>query len=328
MRAAFYEQTGPAGIVLQHADVPVPVPGPGEVRVKMQWSGVNPSDVKARAGLRGGPMPFPRIIPHSDGMGVIDAVGPGTDSKRIGERVWLWNAGWKRASGSAAEYIALPAGQAVRLPDDVSGESGACFGIPATTALQAVLTRGGVEGKSVLIAGGAGAVGHYAVQFAKRLGAVRVIATVSSDEKAALVRAAGADVVIDYRREDVVQRVLQETGGRGVDRIIEVDVAANGAMDIELVRPDGEWIVYGCGGPSFTLPFFALASRNVAVCLIMIYTLNPHDRQRVLGTLDRLLSEGPLIHNIAVRMPLEQIVEAHELVEQGRTVGNIVLSIG
>jgi NADPH2:quinone reductase len=328
MRAAFYEQTGPARTVLQLADLPDPAPGPGEVRVRLLWSGVNPSDVKARAGLRAGPMPFPRIIPHSDGMGVVDAVGEGVSPARIGERVWLWNAAWGRASGTAAECIALPSGQAVRLPDGVSDEIGACLGIPATTALQAVLTRGGVAGKSVLIAGGAGAVGHYAVQCARLLGASQVISTVSSEAKAALVREAGADVVIDYRSENVAERVARATGGRGVDRIIEVDVAANGLMNIELVRPDGEWIVYGSGTPQFTLPFFSLASRNVAVCFILIYTLNAADRQRVIETLTRLLAEGALRHNIAARLPLERIADAHEQVEQGRTAGNIVLATG
>ena len=326
MLAAFYDKTGPADSVLQMADLPEPVPAAGEVRVKLQWSGVNPSDVKARAGLRAGGMPFPRIIPHSDGMGVIDAVGPGVSTARVGQRVWLWNAAWGRACGTAAQYIALPHEQAVPLDDTISGEAGACLGIPASTALQAVLTHGGVAGKSVLVAGGAGAVGHYAVQFAKLLGARQVITTISNDRKAALAKAAGADIVINYRVENVAERVAAATEGLGVDRIIEVDVAANGAMNIELVRPGGDWIVYGSGAPHFTLPFFSLASRNVAVCVIMIYTLSDPDRQQVIDTLTRLLATGQVTHNIAERLPLARIVEAHENVEQGRSIGNVVLS--
>ena len=157
MHAAFYESVGPAGEVLQLAELPDPAPAPGEVRVRVQWSGVNPSDVKSRAGLRSKVMPFPRVIPHSDGMGVIDAVGEGVSAARVGERVWLWNAAWGRANGTAAQMICLPQRQAVPLPEGVSGEAGACLGIPALTAMHAVLTQGGVAGKRVLIAGGAGA---------------------------------------------------------------------------------------------------------------------------------------------------------------------------
>src|SRR5206468_7969252 len=157
-------------------EIPDPVPGAGEVRVRLRWSGVNPSDVKSRMGLRRKDLPFARIVPHSDGMGVVDAVGADVDRNRIGERVWIWNAAWGRAFGTAAEYIALPSDQAVPIPDGVPDEAGACFGIPALTAMHAVIAAGGVQGKSVLVAGGAGAVGHYAVQFAKLLGASQVIA--------------------------------------------------------------------------------------------------------------------------------------------------------
>jgi NADPH2:quinone reductase len=163
MKAAFYERVGPAAEVLQVGDLPRPDPAAGEVRVRVQWSGVNPSDVKSRMGLRSG-MPFPRVIPHSDGMGVIDAVGEGVSAHRVGERVWLWNAAWGRPHGTACEWVCLASAQAVPLPDAVSDEAGACLGIPALTALHSVLMDGGVAGKTVLIAGGAGAVGHYAVQ--------------------------------------------------------------------------------------------------------------------------------------------------------------------
>ena len=180
MKAAFYESLGPAREVLQVGELPDPYPAEGEVRVRVQWSGVNPSDVKSRMGLRSKVMPFPRIIPHSDGMGVIDAVGEGVSSSRVGERVWLWNAAWGRAHGTACELVCLPQQQAVPLPDNVSDEVGACLGIPALTAMHAVSMDGGVTGKTVLVAGGAGAVGHYAVQMAGLMGAARVITTLSS----------------------------------------------------------------------------------------------------------------------------------------------------
>jgi NADPH2:quinone reductase len=327
MLCAFYERTGPAREVLQVGALPDPEPAPGEVRVRLQWSGVNPSDVKSRAGLRSSVLPFPRVTPHSDGMGVIDRVGAGVSPARIGERVWIWNGAWGRPGGTAAQYIALPQQQAVAMPAGLSDECGACLGIPAMTALHALLVDGGVAGKTVLIAGGAGAVGHYAVQFARRLGASQIIATVSSAQKADVARAAGADTVIDYRTENVAERIRQATEGRGVDRVIEVDVVANAALDLEVVRPGGEWIVYGSGAVQFTLPFFALGVRHARIHVFVVYTLDDADRRRVIDTLDGFLARGDLIHQIALRLPLASIAEAHECVEQGRLIGNVVLSI-
>lgn len=327
MKAAFYEQTGPAGHVLKVADVPDPQPATNEVRVKLEWSGVNPSDVKARSGARSPEMPFPQVIPHSDGMGIIDAVGAGVDPARVGQRVWVWNAGWGRAHGTAAQFVALPQQQAVDLPDNVPGEVGACLGIPALTAAHAVLTDGGVAGQSVLVAGGAGAVGHYAVQLARLLGARQVIATVSSPAKAELARAAGADVVINYKTDNVVERVREATAGAGVDRVVEVDIAANAAIDMAVVRPDGMWVVYGSGAREFSLPFFPMISRNVLVRFFIVYNLSDGDRQRASKVLDGFLRQGLLQHNIAARLPLESVAEAHERVEAGSVIGNVVLSI-
>jgi NADPH:quinone reductase len=327
MQAAFYERTGPASEVLRLDDLPDPCPGPGEVRVRLRWSGVNPSDVKTRAGLRSSVLPFPRIIPHSDGMGVIDAVGSGVPPQRVGERVWLWNAAWGRAFGTAAQYIVLPQQQAVPLPEGVPDEAGACLGIPALTALHAVLAHGGVEGRSVLVAGGAGAVGHYAVQFAQLLGARQVLATVSNPAKAALAKAAGAGVAIDYRQGDTAERVRDATQGLGVDRVIEVDIAANGVLDTQIVRPGGDCLVYGSGQGNFTLPFFPMISKNLSLHFFIVYNLAPEDRHRAQSMLTELLSRGTLTHNIAQRVPLAQIATAHELVEQGRVAGNLVVAI-
>ncbi|HYA07206.1 MAG TPA: NADPH:quinone reductase, partial [Xanthobacteraceae bacterium] len=228
MRAAFYEQNGTAKQVLKLGEVETPRPGPGEVRVKLATSGVNPSDVKARAGSTR-KIAYPRVVPHSDGAGEIDMVGDGVSPARIGERVWLWNAQWMRAFGTCAEFVTLPSPQAVRLPANTSFEAGACFGIPAMTAYHAVAVSQAAPGVTVLIAGGAGAVGHYAVQFAKAAGAT-VITTISSPEKANAARHAGADHVIDYKREPVGERVMAVTGKRGVDAIIELDVAANAKL--------------------------------------------------------------------------------------------------
>jgi NADPH2:quinone reductase len=328
MQAAFYERTGPAREVLQVADIPSPDPAPGEVRVRVLWSGVNPSDVKSRAGLRNPAMPFPRVIPHSDGMGIVEAVGADVPTARIGQRVWLWNAAWGRPHGTACEFVCLPQEQAVPLPDGVADEAGACLGIPALTALHAVLMDGGVAGKTVLVAGGAGAVGHYAVQMASQLGAARVITSVSTESKAALAREAGADDVVLYKDEPLAQGVLALTGGRGVDRVIELDLAANAAANLELLKPGGECVVYGSGAPQVQLPFFPLIAKNLQLKFFIVYHLAPADRERAVATLTRLLARGALRHNIAERLPLAEIARAHELVERGEAVGNVVLRAG
>lgn len=327
MLTAFYEHTGAAAQVLQLGEQADPQPGPNEVRVRLRWSGVNPSDVKSRAGLRNPAMPFPRVVPHSDGMGVIDAVGLEVASDRVGQRVWIWNAGWGRANGTAAQFVVLPQQMAVPLPDATRDEAGACLGIPAMTALHAVLAHGGVAGQRVLVAGGAGAVGHYALQFCRLLGARQVLATVSSADKAAVARQAGADLAINYRDEPVRERVRDATQGQGVDRIIEVDLAANAALDLELLRPDGQLMVYGSGKPALELAFFPLIVRNVSLGFFIVYNLPPAARQLAQTTLAGFLERGALSHNIALRVPLEQIVRAHEVVEQGAVTGNVVVQI-
>jgi NADPH2:quinone reductase len=327
MLAAYYEQTGPAAQVLHLAEVPTPEPAAGEVRVRLQWSGVNPSDVKSRAGLRSKVLAFPRIIPHSDGMGVIDAVGAGVDASRTGQRVWVWNGAWGRPFGTAAQFITVPQAQAVALADGVSAEAAACFGIPAMTALHAVRCNGGVQGQDVLVTGGAGAVGHYAIQMAKLLGARRVISTVSSDAKAQVAREAGADITINYRTEDVLARVREATSGAGVGRIIDMDAGANGATDAEAVMPNGTVVIYGSSQPQVSFPFFALLAKNVALQFFIVYHLQPADRAAAQAQLDTWLRAGALKHNIAQRMPLADIVKAHELQESGALVGNLVLQV-
>jgi NADPH2:quinone reductase len=327
MRAAIYERTGPAGEVLRIEELPTPMPGPGEVRVKVSWSGVNPSDVKTRAGVRTKTLPFPRIVPHSDGAGVIDQVGDSVDRGRVGQRVWTWNAAWGRPNGTAAQYAVLPAAQAVALPEGVDLAVGACLGIPALTAYHAVTMDGGVEGKSVLVAGGAGAVGHYAVQFAKLTGARQIIATVSSEEKGALARAAGADLVINYKTEDFAARCLSATSGAGVERIIEVDFGANVDADLKALRPEGDIVVYGSGVPHIPVPFLPAIIKNVRLRFFIVYNLSPGDRAGALAALTRLLEARRLTHNIAARLPLARIAEAHELVEHGRAIGNVVVQV-
>ena len=227
MKAAWYETNGSAANVLTVGVMPDPHPGEGEVRVRLHASGVNPSDVKSRAGR---PLSAPRIVPHGDGAGVIDEVGPGVLETRLGERVWIWNGQWKRPFGTAAEFIALPHDQAVALAPGTSFEEGACLGILALTALRAMTVDGAVAGRSVLITGGAGAVGAHAIQFARLLGAAKVITTVSPAEEGDLARALGADAFVNYRTEDVAARVGTLTSGDGADRIVEVDASGNAKL--------------------------------------------------------------------------------------------------
>ncbi len=327
MRAAIYDRVGPASEVLQVADVPTPIPGAGEVRIRLAWSGVNPSDVKTRAGSRSRVLPFPQIIPHSDGSGTIDEVGANVPRTRIGERVWTWNAAWGRPFGTAAEYIVLPANQAVLLPDNVDGEAGACLGVPALTAWHAVNVDGGVAGKTVLIAGGAGAVGHYAIQIARHLGAKKILSTVSGEEKAKHAQTAGADCVVNYKSEDVVARIQAETEGKGVDRIIEVDFGTNIALDTQVLKRDGDIVVYGSNALEIAVPFVAMILKNIRLRFFIVYNLNDADRAQAIDGLTSMLKAKQLIHNIAERLPLERIAAAHELVEQGRAIGNVVIQI-
>ena len=327
MQAAYYERTGPAAGVFSVGDIPTPVPGPGEVRVKVAWSGVNPSDVKSRAGTRTKNLPFPRIVPHSDGAGVIDQVAPDVPSTRIGERVWVWNAAWMRPLGTAAQYVVLPSEQAVLLPQNTELAVGACLGIPALTAYHAVTANGGVAGKNVLVAGGAGAVGHYAIQMARLKGARQIIATVSGPEKAALAREAGADLILNYRTDDLPDIISDATHGQGVDRIVEVDLAANLGTDISLLRPEGEVVVYGSGTPEISVPFSAAIRKGLHLYFFIVYDQASAIRKSAIADLSKLLEENRLLHNIAARLRLEQIVDAHELVEQGSVIGNVVLQV-
>jgi len=324
MRAAYYEQNGAARDVLRVGDVDTPQAGAGEVRVKLSTSGVNPSDVKSRLGTTR-KIAWPRLIPQSDGAGVIDQVGEGIAKSRLGERVWIWNGQWKRASGTAAEFIALPAAQAVKLPDKISFEAGACLGIPAMTAIHAVALSGAEKGSTVLVAGGAGAVGQYAIQFAKALGAT-VLTSISSPEKAVAAREAGADQTIDYKREDVGERVMELTGKRGVDAVIEMDLAGNAKLIPFVLRPKGSVIVYGTSAATANLPAFYCLTNSIRVQFFLVYELDTRERERAVAAISRGLEQGKLMNRVGPTFPLADIVGAHEAVERG-TIGNVIVTM-
>lgn len=327
MRAAWYEANGTAREVLRVGEMDAPAPGPGEVRVRVRASGINPSDVKTRAGISRR-IAFPRVIPHCDGAGEIEAVGPGVPEARVGERVWLWNAQWRRPFGTAAEHCVVPARQAVPLPAHVPFEEGACLGVPALTAWHAVMLDGAaaVAGEPVLIPGGAGGVGHYAIQFAKAAGA-EVITTVSSAEKAAHARAAGADHTIDYKTEDVGARVQAITGGRGVSRVIELDLVRNAAQLPGVLAPRGTIVIYGTGGGEATIPSGFLLANTSTLKFFLVYTLADDELERAIGATTAALAERRLINAVAGTWPLDDIVAAHEAVEGGRLIGSAVLRV-
>jgi NADPH2:quinone reductase len=323
LRAAAYEKNGHAREVLRVGDVETPEPGPGEVRISLQTSGVNPSDVKSREG-RTRKLAYPRVIPHSDGAGDIDMVGEGVPASRIGERVWTWNAQWNRPFGTAAEFVVLPSRLAVKLPDQVSYEAGACLGIPAMTAYHAVEVAGRAD--TVLVSGGAGGVGHYAVQFAKARGAT-VIATISSETKARLALHAGAGHTIDYKRENVAERVMALTGGKGVDAVIEMDLAANAGLYPGILHPRSTVVVYGTGSAETTIPAQFLLVNSIALKFVYVYELTAQERDAAIGAITRMLESNSLINNVALSLPLAEIVAAHEAVEQGKALGNVVLTM-
>jgi NADPH2:quinone reductase len=323
MQAAYYERNGPAREVLRIGEIQTPSAGPGEVRVKLAASGVNPSDVKSRQGSTR-KIAFPRVIPHSDGAGVIDDVGDGVPKSRIGERVWVWNGQWKRAFGTAAEFIVVPTAQAVALPGNVSFEAGACLGIPAMTAIHAVVLAKATKDTTLLVSGGAGAVSQYVIQFAKAQGAT-VITTVSSPEKAKAAHEAGADHTVDYKRESVGERVMEITGNRGVDVTIEMDLTANAKLIPNILRPKGSVIVYGTG-PEAVLPAAFCLVNSIRLQFFLVYELDAAERERALAAINSALKTGSLLNRILQpTYSLADTIAAHEAVERG-TIGNVIVT--
>jgi NADPH:quinone reductase len=328
MQAAWYDRQGEASEVLQVGQLPLPEPGAGEVRVRVHASGVNPSDTKSRSGWGSIVKAFDRIIPHQDGAGTIESVGEGVSPARIGERVWIYEAQLGRPFGTAAEYVVVPDRQAVHLPDNTSYAEGACLGVPAMTAHRAVFADGEVKDRIVLVTGGAGAVGNYAVQWAKWGGAM-AIATVSRPEQAEIAQAAGADYIINYKHEDVVQRIREITGKeRGVDRIVDVNFAANVAIADAVLHTNGGVALYA-GNPDdvMAVPLLPWMLRNITIRTILVYTMPQAAKEAAIRDITTALETAALRHNIARTFSLQQVAAAHEAQDSGQAIRKVSIEI-
>jgi NADPH:quinone reductase len=330
MRAAYYDRQGDPADVLRVGEMPHPQPGPGEVRVRVRVSAVNPSDTKARQGAFGlGPMRWPRIIPHQDGAGEIDAVGVDVDASRVGERVWLFEAQLTGPFGTAAEYVVVPSWNAVKLPVGVSFSAGASMGVPGMTAHHLLFAAGPIVGQTVLVQGGAGSVGHLAVQLARRAGA-RVIATAGSPGQAEIARACGAEHVIDYHADDVVAAVRSLVGRAGVDRIVEVAMAQNFAVDAALLKPRGVLSTFMISEDPDNLPALdlqRLLQKDITVHFGLVYAMSRQQHDAAITDLTAALAEGALEPRIAQRFPLDAIVDAHDLVGTAGAGGKVLIDL-
>jgi NADPH2:quinone reductase len=329
MKAVYYERKGPAPKVLVVGDVPEPQPGPGEVRVKIRFSGINPTDTKLRAGWDGNmEMPFPRVIPHQDGAGVIDKAGAGVPQVRVGERVWIYEAQRGRPFGSAAEYVVIPAENAVKLPEGVSFETGACLGIAGMTAHRCLFQDGGIQGQTVLVAGGGGAVGHAAIQLAK-WGGARVAATVSRPEQEKIAREAGADLVVNRKTDDAAAKIKAFTQGQGLDRVVEVAFEANLELNRAVLKANGVISTYSSGPPDSAprIPFTAIMRQGISVHFILVYVMPREAHRLAARELNAALEAGRYRPHVAGIFKLDETAKAHESQESGGTVGKLLVGV-
>ncbi|MFT5657363.1 MAG: NADPH2:quinone reductase [Gammaproteobacteria bacterium] len=327
MHAAWFESLGKASDTLQVGELDKPEPKAGEVLVKIATSGVNPSDVKKRAGAFPNLLDDGLVIPHSDGAGVIEAVGEGVSAQRIGERVWVYQAQYVRRFGTAAEYVTVDSARAPKLPDNASFEIGACLGIPVMTAHRCVFTDGAVDGKTILVTGGAGRVGYYAIQWAKQAGA-RVIATASNDADKASCESVGADCVVNHREGNWGDNVLTFTKGEKVDRVIDVEFGANLPEVLKVIRPSGTIATYSSTQvPQPQLPFVQMMFLDLTIRMVIVYAVPEAAKQAAIADINDKLEKGELQHRIAHVLDLNQVAKAHELIEQGGFGGCVVLTI-
>ena len=325
MIAAWYDRQGPAEQVLQIGELPAPEPGPGEVRVRVAVSGVNPGDTKKRAGWPGSPMIYPRVIPHSDGAGVIDAVGAGVDRSRIGQRVWTYGAQSYRPFGTAAQLTCVPDKQAVVLPDEVGDEFGACLGIPGITAHRAVFSDGPVAGRTILVHGVLGSVSSLAAQLA-RWGGAEVIGTVVHGSDLQHIDASVVSQAVALDQTDAASEIRHHAPD-GVDRIVEVDFSDNAELDAAVVANGSVIAAYASRADRPELPFWPMLFANVTLRLLGSDDFSAEAKQQAGTDLTAAAQSGALSILVAPAYPLAQIAAAHDHVDHGPRNGRIVVAI-
>ena len=328
MKAAWFDSFGSAANVLHVGARPSPEPAAGEGRGRLATSGVNPSDVKKRSGSAPNLLDNGPIIPHSDGAGVIEAVGEGVPLERVGARVWIYQAQHERLFGTAAQFVSVENRRAVELPANTSFEAGACIGIPLMTAHRCVFADGPVDAQTVLVTGGAGRVGHYAIQWAAQAGA-RVIATASNDEDTGTCMDAGAEQVVNHRDDDWAEQVVKANNGRRVDRVIDVEFGANLPSVLDLIRTSGTIVTYGSTVVTEPkLPFYRMMFMDLLLRLVIVYAMPEPAKQAAIDDITSALRENRLRHRVTHVLPLDEIVRAHELIEQGGFRGCVVVTTG
>ena len=326
MKIASYRAKGSAHDVLTISDQPIPAPAKGEVLIKLQYSGINPSDVKMRAGLSlgGMAMPFDQVIPHSDGAGEVAGLGEGVTDFAMGDRVFVFNAGFKRAYGTAAAYITIPARQVCRLPDAASMAHGACLGIPAMTAVHAMTRAPSIEGKRVLISSGGGGVGRYCIEVALAMGAKTIITTASSPLSQDTARKAGADLILDYKSPHLAEEIMDHCGA--IDHAVEAEFGANIKTLATVMAEGGSIAAYGSAVEKTPqMPFYDFMFKNITLHMLLVYLLDDATRRTDLAVMTGLLEQGAITENIAQIFPLDAIAAAHEMVEQAQKSGSVLL---
>lgn len=325
MRAAWYDGQGPASEVLRVGELPDPEPGGGEVRVRIHLSGINPGDTKKRRGFFGSAMPFPRVVPHSDGAGVIDRVGPGGDPERIGRRVWVFGAQSYRAFGTAAEYTVVPNDLAVDLPDTVDDASGACLGIPGVTAHRCVFTDGPVSGATVLVQGVLGGVGRIAAALGTWGGAT-VIGTVRRTDDLQRIPGGLVHHAVALDAGDPVAAIRAAAPG-GVDRIVEVALAANADLDDAVLADNGVIAAYATDDARTTIPFWTLLFHNVTIRLCGSDDFPLEAKLQAAADLTSVAAAGSLAIPTAPPYPLADIAAAHDAVDAGARAGRVLIDV-
>jgi NADPH2:quinone reductase len=324
MRAAWYEKQGPAKEVLTAGEMPDPHPAAGEVRIRIAASGINPGDIKKRQDSFGVGMPYPRVIPHSDGAGQVDEVGEGVSSEWLGQSAWCFGAQSYRPFGTAAEFTVVPVDQVVRLPQGVAMEQGACLGIPGITAHRAVHVAGDLVGRTVLIQGAAGSVGMCAVQLARQAGA-QVIGTIRSAADEAVARKAGAHHVV--RNDEKLAESTRPLAPGGIDHIVEVAFGANIENDIELLNASGSLATYATNVESPTIPFWPMVFKNIRLFFLGSDDFPSEAKTRAAQDINLALESGWSGFAIAEAIPLQEIARAHELSEHPVRPGRVIISV-